>query len=52
VQLVGYYLEIEGSAQGAHGIRPDHTVAYSIEDIVSGRDKAMEVALRLAGTGR
>src|SRR5262249_44523943 len=26
VQLVGYYLAVEGNAQGAHGIRPDHQV--------------------------
>src|SRR5258708_14449029 len=49
VQLVGYYLAIEGDAMGAHGIRPDHHVEYSIEDVLAGRDRAMELALRLAG---
>jgi hypothetical protein len=44
---VGYYMAIEGTQQGAHGIRPDHPAEYSIEDVLSGRDKAMEIALRL-----
>jgi uncharacterized protein (TIGR03435 family) len=48
VQLVGYYLAIEGDALGAHGIRPDHHVEYSIDDVLAGRDRAMEMALRLA----
>jgi hypothetical protein len=49
VQLVGYYLAIDGTDQGSHGIRPDYPVAYSIDDILVGRDRAMEVALRQAG---
>lgn len=49
VQLVGYYLAIEGDAQGAHGIRPDYPVEYSIDDVLAGRDRAMEMALRVAG---
>jgi C-terminal processing protease CtpA/Prc len=48
VQLVGYYLAIEGDALGAHGIRPDHHVEHSIDDVLAGRDRAMEMALRLA----
>ena len=47
VQLVGYYLAIEGNTQGARGIRPDYPVTYTIEDVLSGRDRAMETALRL-----
>jgi C-terminal processing protease CtpA/Prc len=48
VQLVGYYLAIEGNAMGAHGIRPDYHVEYSIDDVLAGSDRAMEIALRLA----
>jgi uncharacterized protein (TIGR03435 family) len=48
VQLVGYYMAIEGAGQGSHGIRPDHTVEYSIGDILAGHDLEMEMALRLA----
>jgi C-terminal processing protease CtpA/Prc len=48
VQLVGYYMAIEGAAQGAHGIRPDYQVDYSIDDVLHGRDRAMETVLRLA----
>ena len=49
VQLVGYYMAIDGTEQGSHGIRPDYPVAYSIADILAGRDRAMELALREAG---
>ena len=48
VQLVGYYMAIDGSAQGSRGIRPDHPVEYSIEDVLARRDREMEIALRLA----
>jgi C-terminal processing protease CtpA/Prc len=51
VHLVGYYLAIGGATQAAHGIRPDYPVEYSIEDILAGRDRAMEVALRLEPMG-
>ena len=46
-----HYLAIEGDAMGTHGIRPDYHVEYSIDDILSGRDRAMEMALRLSGAG-
>jgi len=49
VPVVGYYMAIDGTAQGSHGIRPDFPVEYSIDDILVGRDRAMEVALRQAG---
>jgi hypothetical protein len=49
VQLAAYYMAIEGKAHGAHGIEPDHAVADSIEDILAGRDRAMEVARGLLG---
>jgi hypothetical protein len=48
VQLVGYYMAIDGSAQGTRGIRPDHPVEYSIEDVLARRDREMEIALWLA----
>ena len=47
VPLVGYYMAVDGKAQGNHGIRPDYPVESSIEDILSGRDRAMELALTL-----
>ena len=47
VPVVGYYLAIDGTEQGSRGIRPDREVAESIEDIVAGRDRAMEAALEL-----
>jgi len=48
IPLVGYHLAIEGNAMGAHGIRPDYHVEYRIDDVLAGRDRAMEMALRLA----
>ena len=39
---------IQGNAMGAHGIRPDYHVEYSIDDVLAGKDRAMETALRLA----
>jgi uncharacterized protein (TIGR03435 family) len=50
VQLVGYYMAIEGNAQGAHGIRPDYPVEGGVEDLLAGRDRAMETALRLSSS--
>jgi uncharacterized protein (TIGR03435 family) len=44
--LVGYYLAIDGTEQGSHGIRPDHPVEYSIQDVLAHRDREMEIALR------
>jgi uncharacterized protein (TIGR03435 family) len=50
VQLVGYYLAIEGNKQGAHGIRPDYPVAYTIDDVLSAHDRAMETARLVAAS--
>jgi uncharacterized protein (TIGR03435 family) len=47
VQLVGYYMAIEGNAQGTRGIRPDRPVETTIDDLLNGRDRAMEVALQV-----
>jgi uncharacterized protein (TIGR03435 family) len=47
VPLVGYYMAIDGTQQGTHGIPPDYPVEYSMDDVLAGRDKAMEVAVRL-----
>ena len=49
VQLVGYYLAIDGADQEIVASGPDQPVEYSIEDILAGRDREMEIALRLGG---
>jgi uncharacterized protein (TIGR03435 family) len=50
VQLVGYYLAIDGASHGTRGIPPDYSVSFTIDDILAGRDRAMEIALRLASS--
>jgi hypothetical protein len=46
--LVTYYMAVNGYKAAAHGVMPDHTVKYTIEELLAGRDKDMEVALSLA----
>jgi uncharacterized protein (TIGR03435 family) len=46
--LVSYTMAIEGNAHGSRGIQPDHPVEYAIEDVIRGRDRAMETALAIA----
>jgi C-terminal processing protease CtpA/Prc len=47
VPLVAYYMAIDGNAQAAHGIRPNYPVESTIDDILAGRDQALDTALRL-----
>jgi C-terminal processing protease CtpA/Prc len=46
--LVTYYLAVSGKPHADHGILPDVSVRYSIEDLLAGRDKVLDVALKLA----
>ena len=48
VQLIGYYLAIDGNKHGSRGIQPDHHIAETIDDILTGKDRAMELAESLA----
>ncbi len=50
VPLVEFDLAVTDGIPGAHGVQPDHEVTYTVEDLVAGTDKDMEVALRLART--
>jgi hypothetical protein len=49
VPLVEFDLAVTDGTPGAHGVKPDHEVTYTVEDLVAGTDKDMAVALRLAG---
>ena len=46
--LVTYYMAVNGYKAAAHGVVPDHPVKYTIEELLAGRDKDMDVALSLA----
>jgi len=48
VPLVEFDLAVTDGTPGAHGVQPDHEVVYTVEDLIAGTDKEMEVALRLA----
>jgi hypothetical protein len=45
VPLVTYYLAVSGNPDAAHGVRPDYPVRYTIEELLEGRDKELELAL-------
>ena len=47
VRLMTYYMAIEGSKFGNRSIPADHTVTYTIEELLVGKDKELEEALRL-----
>lgn len=48
VPLVAYYLAVPGGKPVSRGVPPDHPVQHTIEDVIAGKDKDMELALRLA----
>lgn len=43
-----YELAVAGFAAADHGVPPDHAVLQTAADFLAGRDRAMELALRLA----
>ena len=48
IPLVAYYLDISDKYPIRRGVIPDQTVQYTIEDMISGVDKELEVALAAA----
>jgi hypothetical protein len=48
VPLVGYYVAVGPGQPAAHGVIPDRPVRYTIDEVLAGRDKEMELALQLA----
>lgn len=47
VPLVRYRIAVSGCKEPSHGVIPDREVRYTIEDVLAGRDKEMELALYL-----
>jgi hypothetical protein len=52
VPLVTYYMAVSGYKNPARGIIPDHPVEYSISELLSGTDKEVALALKLARSGK
>ncbi|MBI3410008.1 MAG: hypothetical protein HY040_16835 [Planctomycetes bacterium] len=48
VPLVTYYMAVKGYKDAARGVIPDHPIPRTIEDMLSGTDREMELALKLA----
>ena len=48
VPLMTYYMAVSGYKAASHGVVPDYPVAHTIEDLIAGTDRDLEVALRLA----
>jgi hypothetical protein len=48
VPLMTYYMAVPDGKPARHGIVPDYPVAYSIDELLAGKDKELELALELA----
>ena len=48
VPLVTYYMAVSGYKLAAHGVIPDYPIKHTIEDLIAGTDKDIEMALQLA----
>jgi hypothetical protein len=48
VPLVSYYLAVSGYQAAAHGVLPDYPIHYTIEELLEGKDKELDLALKLA----
>lgn len=48
VPLMTYYMAVSGYKGASRGVVPDYPVRYTIEDLLAGKDKEMNLALGLA----
>lgn len=48
IPLQTYYMSVSGYKQADRGVMPDYPVRNTIADLLAGKDRAMEMALRLA----
>ena len=51
VRFMTYYMAIEGTEYGKRSIPADKTVRYSIDELLAGTDKEMDVALQAIAAG-
>jgi C-terminal processing protease CtpA/Prc len=48
IPLMTYYLAVPGNHEANHGVVPDYPVHYSIDEVLVGKDKEIELALKTA----
>ena len=48
VPIVTYYMAVSGYKAASRGIVPDYPVEHTIEDLIAGKDRDLELALQLA----
>jgi hypothetical protein len=48
VPLMTYYMAVRNYKAASHGVVPDYPVSYTIDELISGKDKELELALELA----
>jgi hypothetical protein len=51
VPLMTYYMAVPNDQPPSHGVIPDYPVQYTIDELIAGQDKEMELALKLARKG-
>jgi hypothetical protein len=48
VPLMTYYMAVSGYKAAGHGVVPDYRVEHRVEDLTAGKDRDLELALKLA----
>jgi C-terminal processing protease CtpA/Prc len=48
VPLMTYYMAVRDYKAASHGVVPDHPIRYTIDELLAGKDKELELALELA----
>ena len=48
VPIVTYYMAVSGYKDASRGIIPDYPIVHTIEDLIAGKDRDLELALKLA----
>jgi hypothetical protein len=48
VPVVTYYMAVSGYKPVSRGIVPDHPIVHTIDDLIAGKDRDLELALMLA----
>ena len=48
VPLMTYYMAVRDYKAASHGVVPDYPVAYTIDELIQGKDKELAAALELA----
>lgn len=46
--VTAYYTAVKGNSNRSRGVFPDYAIEYTIQDLLDGKDKEMELAMHLA----